>query len=85
MGIDRSGERSVTTWEDYRPQCIHIISKVLKLPEGDIEGWGREFEAMPPHMRMNLIYADALRVQLEAAAESGILELFLEFRQINVS
>ena len=63
----------------YRARCVRILSAVLRKPEKTISNWGSRFEAMPEDYQVTLIYADALRVQLQASPER-LLSLFLEGR-----
>ncbi len=63
----------------YRARCVRILSAVLRKPEKTISNWGSRFEAMPEDYQVTLIYADALRVQLQASPDR-LLSLFLERR-----
>jgi hypothetical protein len=73
-------KREVVSQARYRAQCVHLLCTVLQKPHKTVRNWGQQFERMPEADQTALLYADALRQQIEIADDLGLLELYLETR-----
>lgn len=77
--LDPDKREQIKQERGYRAKCVRILSAILKKPQKTVSNWGSRFEAMPEDYQPTLAYADALRIQLNAAPDE-LLELFLEQR-----
>lgn len=65
----------------YRAKCVRLIAAVLRVEESTVNSWGARFERMPEHYQTSLAYADVIRQNLQASADTSLLDLFLDQQQ----
>lgn len=67
----------------YRAKCVRLLVEVLRVEESTVNAWGSRFDRMPDHYKPALLYADAIRQNLQASAGTSLLDLFLNQQDQN--
>jgi len=66
----------------HRARCVELLCEILKKGKTTVDKWGARFEQMPKDCEATLAYADAIRLQLNAAPEE-LLNLYVQQRSLN--